>query len=37
MFTRLSDPQFTKLMIDDRFLVLRGGPLRRGRRVARPN
>jgi hypothetical protein len=34
---RLSDPQFTKLLISERIETLRGGPLRRRRRVARPN
>ena len=34
---RLSDPQFTKLLVADRVERLRGGPLRRRRRVARPN
>jgi hypothetical protein len=33
---RLSDPQFTKLLISERLETLRG-PLRRRRRVARPN
>ena len=34
---RLSDPQFTKLLVAERLELLRGGPLRRRRRVARPN
>jgi len=35
---RLSDPGFTKIYIDSRLEVLRGGrPKRHGRHVARPN
>ena len=34
---RLSDPQFTKLLVAERLEVLRGGPLQRKPRVARPN
>jgi hypothetical protein len=35
---RLSDPTFEKIYVQDKLEVLRGGrPLRRGRRVARPN
>lgn len=34
---RLSDPQFTKLLVEDRVATLRGGPLRRRRRVPRSN
>jgi hypothetical protein len=38
MSTRLSDPVFAKLYVDARIQTLRGGrPLRRGRRVVRPN
>jgi hypothetical protein len=34
---RLSDPQFTKILVSERIEALRGGPLKRRRRVARPN
>jgi hypothetical protein len=34
---RMSELQFTKLLISERVETLRGGPLRRRRRVARPN
>jgi hypothetical protein len=34
---RLSDPQFTKILVSERVEVLRGRPFKRARRVARPN